>query len=137
MLTRVQPWLAVGAGGAVGAVSRWGLVSLTVSDWEALLIAVINVVGSLLLGGLIAVREQIPRLHYLALGPGFTGGFTTFAGFAVDVATRLDQGTLLTATANGLGTPLAAVLAAGIGYRTVRVRAIGALARRRPDGRRR
>ena len=55
--------------------------------------------------------------QFLAMGAGFTGGFTTFSTFAVDVAEMLDGGRLGDAAVNGAGTALCALVAAGLGYR--------------------
>ena len=74
--------LAVVLGGAVGASARYG-VTVAVGDrsfpWAVL---GINVLGSFLLGVLLASRAS--DLTRVALGAGLLGGFTTFSTFSVD-----------------------------------------------------
>lgn len=70
----------VAAGGALGAVARYGLSTAFPGLWT---IAVINIAGSLLLGVLAALVGP-DRLLRLFLGVGVLGGFTTFSTFAVD-----------------------------------------------------
>lgn len=106
----------VAAGGAIGALTRWAVVSAQPQSREAATVLVINVTGSLLLGFLLGRRRTRQSTKDL-VGTGFAGGFTTFSTFAVDVARRLDSGDLAMAATNGLATPLLALLAAGIGYR--------------------
>ncbi len=118
---------AVFVGGAFGSLARWGILELATGGADPLpgetpagihlALLAINVSGSLLLGVLIAQHDLIKEKQFLALGAGFTGGLTTFDTFAVDVAQMLDNGRFLDATANGLGTALGVLLAAGIGYR--------------------
>jgi CrcB protein len=83
--------LLVAAGGAVGAVARYG-VSLAAArafgaafPWGTLLV---NVIGCLLMGLLIAkAGENDTRL---LLGVGVLGGFTTFSAFSLETV-RLMQ----------------------------------------------
>ncbi|MEL6984127.1 MAG: CrcB family protein [Actinomycetota bacterium] len=117
----LRPLAVVALGGAIGSVLRWALVALGPSDAGDGIVFGINVVGSLLLGALLGRRERLSDSWRLGLGTGFAGGLTTFSGYAVAVAERLDDGSLLAATANGLGTPVAALLAAGLGYRLSRL----------------
>ncbi len=130
--------VAVAAGGLVGSLLRWGLVE---SGWlgsAETATVVVNVVGSLLLGGLLGQRERLGPELRLGLGTGFAGGLTTFSSYAVAVAGHLDDGALGPAAANGLGTPVAALLAAGLGYRLSRIwgiRSAPSGARRGPGGR--
>lgn len=84
-------YLAVAAGGALGAVGRYVVISRT----GALLgtkfpfgTLVVNVVGSFLLG-LVVVAAAAPGTAegmFAFLGVGVLGGFTTFSTFALDVA---------------------------------------------------
>lgn len=79
----------VGAGGAVGAAVRWGVVTLAADDgrfpWWTLLV---NVVGCLALGALVRSGPGTRS----AVGVGFCGGLTTFSTFSLEVATLLDAG---------------------------------------------
>ncbi|OZM84033.1 camphor resistance protein CrcB [Pseudonocardia sp. MH-G8] len=79
---------AVAAGGALGALARWG-VGLALPTppgappWPTL---GINVAGCLLMGlllGVLSRRRTHPLLRPFA-GTGVLGGFTTFSGYAVD-----------------------------------------------------
>jgi len=80
-------YLAVAAGGALGAVGRYIVISRT----GALLgtefpfgTLVVNIVGSFLLGVVVVVAATGSTLAFL--GVGILGGFTTFSTFALDVA---------------------------------------------------
>jgi CrcB protein len=121
----------VAIGGTVGSLVRWGLVGLVPPERAGLTTFGINVAGSLFLGALIGRRERMDAERLLALGTGFAGGLTTFSSYAVAVATDLEDGALADAAANGLGTPVAALLAAGIGYRAMRMAVTARSARRR------
>jgi CrcB protein len=69
-------------GGGLGATLRWA-VGLAVPGWWGVLVA--NVVGSLLLGLLVAspLRSHAPWMAFL--GTGLLGGFTTYSTFNVNV----------------------------------------------------
>ena len=128
MARPLRPLVAVALGGAVGSLARWALVGLSPSAADDATVAGINVAGSFLLGWLLGRRERMDPDRLLAIGTGFAGGLTTFSSYAVTVATDLDQGALLAAAGNGLGTPVAALLAAGLGFRSSRL--LGARRRR-------
>ena len=82
-------WLAMLAGGAVGAPSRYlldGYVqSKTESEfpWGTL---TINAIGSLLLGLLtgLALEHGLSETTKVVLGTGFCGAFTTFSTFSFE-----------------------------------------------------
>lgn len=126
--------LAVALGGAVGSVARWAAVT-SVDDQRSMVIFGLNVAGSLLLGALVGQQEALGDQRMALLGTGFAGGLTTFSTFAVSVAQGLEDGRLLDAAANGFGTPVTAVVAAGIGYRFSRIG--GAMVMARSAARRR
>lgn len=128
-MTGIRPLLAVALGGATGSLARWALVALGPDSRTTLIIFGANVAGSLLLGALIGRRERTDPDTFAALGAGFCGGLTTFSNYAVTVAAGLEDGRLLDALGNGLGTPLVALLAAGLGFRVARLTAV------RPRGR--
>jgi CrcB protein len=94
--------LAVAVGGAAGGPARAGL-SLAIPThagqfpWAILLI---NVLGALLIGTLLAVVPLIPRggSRFRALTvTGFCGGFTTWSTFMVGTDQLIARGHLLTA----------------------------------------
>ncbi len=126
------PWtwdraLAIALGGALGAGVRWLTIDLAGAGhrfpWPVLLV---NVVGSFLLGVLLAEEPGHPRrrraLHDLG-AIGFCGGLTTFSTFAVEVADLLDAGDTTIAAAYGLASiagSVAAVVAGAALLRSVR-----------------
>jgi len=71
--------LVVAVGGMLGSVARYGLVA---AFPDLLTTLIINVVGSFLLGVLVARRPDGGWARPF-LGTGVLGGFTTFSAFAV------------------------------------------------------
>ena len=100
--------LAIGVGGAVGAVSRYA-VGLAI-ERRALDTAVVNVAGSFLLGALVGF--DLPGRAALALGVGFCGAFTTFSSFAVETVRLAEDEGVGPAAANAAGTLVVALAAA-------------------------
>jgi len=86
--------LLVALGGAVGAVARYG-VGLGAARWlnagYPWGTLVVNVVGGLAMGVLIArVGPEQENLR-LALGVGFLGGFTTFSAFSLETVRLMEH----------------------------------------------
>lgn len=114
------PWdrhraLAVAVGGIAGAATRWAvLVTFTPPagqlPWPVL---TINVVGSILLGVLLAEEWTHPAAR-LALHDGgaigFCGGLTTFSTFALEIVNLTREGHLAAAFAYAV---LSVVLSVG------------------------
>lgn len=105
--------LAIGAGGAVGAVARFA-VGETI-EGRALDTLVVNVAGSFLLG--VVVGGGIEGSFGLAVAVGFCGAFTTFSSFAVETVRLATDGRGVAAVAVAAGTLAFALVAvaAGIG----------------------
>ena len=108
--------LVVSAGGAVGALLRFGIdtaAPASVFPWPTLLI---NVVGAFVLGVLpvLAVVRRSPTVA-LALGPGLLGGFTTVSAWAGQVRGLADDGHVVLAGACLVATLAAGLLAAALG----------------------
>jgi fluoride exporter len=86
---------AVAAGGALGSAGRWAVVQVTGAGRFPWSVLALNVVGSLLLGVLLAEQSRRPG-HHVALQDlgaiGFCGGLTTFSTFAVEVVDMVDRG---------------------------------------------
>ncbi len=121
--------VAIAAGGAVGASCRWFVVEASGSHrfpWPVLLV---NVVGSLVLGVLLAEEPEHPWAH-VALHDfgaiGFCGGLTTFSTFAVEIVELIDRGDGAYAALYGIAS-VAGVVVAVLGGAALlrRVRAIG------------
>jgi CrcB protein len=121
-VTPRPPWgtlAAVSAGGALGALARFGLTAAWPAPPGRLPWATfaVNVSGCLLIGvllGLLAgARSEHPLLRpFLAVG--VLGGYTTFAGYAVDgqrLLTAAAAGTAALYLAGTLAAALAAVAA--------------------------
>ncbi len=98
---------AVAVGGALGALTRYGLGVWFPHIWTTL---VINISGSLVLGLLAALLVH-DKVWYIFLGTGFCGGFTTFSSFAVEAVTESPMRSILYV----LGTLIPAILAAAWG----------------------
>ncbi|GAA2080215.1 fluoride efflux transporter FluC [Aeromicrobium tamlense] len=108
-------------GGAIGTAVRASLAEAlppAAGDWPWATFAV-NVVGSFLLGALVAVvsGREVGRLRYVrpALGAGVLGGFTTYSTFAVEVERLLTGGAVGLGLAYGVLSVLLGVLAAAAG----------------------
>lgn len=92
--------LAVGLGGALGAMLRYGVGTwLPRTDPTAWPLATlgVNVAGSALLGFLVGHAEQgwtLPESARLLLTVGLCGGFTTFSSFAYETTELATRGQL-------------------------------------------
>ena len=98
-------WLLVCVGGPIGAVARWVLDGAVQRRWPVgfpIGILAINVLGSFLLGALLAgTRSSGLHDEWVALaGTGFCGGFTTFSTFAFETSQLMHRHELLAAGAN-------------------------------------
>jgi CrcB protein len=116
-MARFQPLIAAAVGGALGSLLRWAAVASVADGLADLTVLGLNIVGSLLLGLLVGSGDRLSENLFVLLGTGLAGGLTTFSTFAVAVAARLEDGRLLSASGFGLGTLLATLVAAGVGYR--------------------
>jgi len=106
--------LAVGGGGAVGAVCRHA-VGLWLTGRRSLV--AVDVVGSVALGAVLAA--PVGHTFVLVAGVGFCGAFTTFSSLAVEAVRTAADGEVGTATRFAVGTVLLAVAGAVGGSRLV------------------
>lgn len=89
--------LAVGLGGAVGAISRYllGLLVPKLDNGFPLATFAVNLVGCILIGLIVGIIGKYgnlePRL-VLFLQTGICGGFTTFSTFSLETLTLLEEG---------------------------------------------
>jgi CrcB protein len=88
----------------------------SVFPWSTL---AINVAGSALLGFLLGAQHHLglPDSVVLLLGTGFSGGLTTFSTFGYETIRLLEDGAIAEAGLNVLGSLVAAVAAAWLGFR--------------------
>ena len=116
-------FLLVGAGGFIGAASRYGvmlgvarLLGQTAFPWGVL---AANVLGSLLIGalaGLAETRQIFGAGARLFLFVGVLGGFTTFSAITNDTLTLLRGGAYLAAAGNVLLSVALGLGAVALGY---------------------
>jgi CrcB protein len=117
----MMQWLAIAAGGGLGALLRYW----TSSGVHALLgrgfpygTLTVNVLGSLLMGFL-----YVWLLDRVVTGPlvraflliGLLGGFTTFSTFSIESLNLIEAGQLLKAFANVMLSVTVCITAAGLG----------------------
>ena len=113
--------LAVGVGGAAGALARYGLARLI----EHHLVTVfplstftINVTGCFLAGLAVAVlvdRHDLPAWIRTGVVVGFLGAYTTFSTFAQESRDLLAGGHLSLAAVNATASVVVGLLAVGAG----------------------
>lgn len=91
-------WLFIMLGGAIGALSRYGVAQL-LSGIRLLSMPVgtitVNLIGCFLLGfftGFGAAHTHIPRSLILMLTVGFCGAFTTFSTFSAESVNAIQAG---------------------------------------------
>ena len=118
---RVHAFAAVAAGGALGAMARWGVdVGFAELDLSfAYATVCVNVVGCLLMGLLVSYVLSHPARHGLwrpFLGVGVLGGFTTFSAFAVDTVLLVRDGSAAWAGAYLVASIAGSLLAVWAGF---------------------
>lgn len=88
----LKNFLAVGAGGAIGAMLRYGMTVL--GAWLHLSSNIstflVNVIGSFVMGMLVSCCEQGTWL--LLATVGLCGGFTTFSTFSMQSVSLIGEG---------------------------------------------
>ena len=107
--------LLVGAGGALGAMGRYGLSLLPWRGDFPLLTLCTNLLGAVLIGFIVGLADQgqLSPGGTLFWKTGVCGGFTTFSAFSLESLTLLQKGKWLLGgsyMALSLGLCLAGVL---------------------------
>lgn len=90
VMDRLKSFIAVGFGGAAGALLRYCVILTTAHSFFPFGTLLINIVGSFLLGmisGYFASKKK--SYVFLALGSGFCGGFTTMSTFSQEMVNLL------------------------------------------------
>ena len=119
--------LLVGAGGFIGAVSRYGvlvgisrLLGQPAFPWGVL---TVNVTGSLLIGvlaGLAETRQFLGAEARLFLFIGVLGGFTTFSSISNDTLVLLRDAQYASAAGNVALSVALGLVAVAVGYAAAR-----------------
>ena len=97
----MQAVLLVGAGGAIGAMARYGMSVLIGRFWPMsfpLATLLVNIIGSTCMGLLIGLLVRTlptagPEIR-LFVAVGVLGGFTTFSSFSLDTISLIERGEL-------------------------------------------
>ena len=109
-------------GGAVGSGARW-LVAVAAerlvgtAQWGTLLV---NLLGSALLGAILASDPRLSAEARLLLGTGVMGGFTTYSTFNAEVLKALQDGALAKAALYFAATAGLCLAGAALGWSLTR-----------------
>ena len=108
--------LCVGAGGALGAVGRYGLGLIPLGTEWPLMTLLINFVGSVAIGAIAEAASlaptALPREAVLFLKVGLCGGFTTFSTFSLETLELMESGQWI--AAGGYALASVALCVAGV-----------------------
>ena len=113
--------IAIAFGGAIGALSRFGLQQWLAPMYSGrfpLAIFIANSIGSLCIGliyVLIVERGMLPEVWRAFLMVGLLGAFTTFSAFSLDSLRLIEQGEGLIALSNIFANVVVGLISAFIG----------------------
>ena len=113
--------IAIACGGAIGALSRFGLQQWLAPIYSGrfpLAIFIANSIGSLCIGliyVLIVEKGILPEVWRAFLMVGLLGAFTTFSAFSLDSLRLIEQGEGLIALSNIFANVVVGLISAFIG----------------------
>lgn len=113
-------WVMIALGGGLGSMARYGL-SVAINDRygpSPFGIFVVNITGAFLIGllaGLAHDRIDLSPDARRFLTVGFLGGYTTFSTLMYDTVYLLENGEVVRAIANSLGSLVAGIAAVAVG----------------------
>ena len=115
--------LLIGAGGAVGAISRFGIFMMTKNLFKhgvPVGAMTVNIIGSLVVGFLafLVMHKDFAGHKFFEtfLITGFLGGFTTFSAFSMDFLKFVKFGDYQIAMIVLLGNVLFSIIAVFLGF---------------------
>ena len=113
-------YLAVAIGGALGALSRFGMGQWLADSGYAHLhpaTFLVNVIGALLIGILFvgAERFTLSEPARLGMSVGFLGAFTTFSAFSFQLLTDIQEGEVLRAVSYAAATVFLCLISCLVG----------------------
>lgn len=117
-------FIHVAVGGALGAMSRYGvglIASRIVTSTIPVGVITVNLIGSFLMGffAIYAIKKGLSPLSPLVM-TGFLGGFTTFSAFSLETVTLYEQGHIAAALAYIFISVIGALLALTLGIALAR-----------------
>ncbi|MFM7156951.1 MAG: fluoride efflux transporter CrcB [Bacteroidota bacterium] len=114
--------LLIGLGGAIGSILRY-LMSIVLQGSAGLFpigTMTVNIIGSIILGGLFAVQEgggkSLNEGMWFFLSIGLCGGFTTFSTFGLETYLLWKEKHVVEAALYMMSSMIAAPAAIAIGY---------------------
>ena len=118
-------YLAVAMGGALGALSRFGIGQWLADSGYAHLhpaTFLVNVIGALLTGILFvgAERYTLSEPARLGMSVGFLGAFTTFSAFSLQLLTDIQEGQVLRAMSYAAATVFLCLISCLVGMELAR-----------------
>ncbi len=116
----IQQALMVGAGGALGAVTRFAFYKISPGNHEFLSTLFINITGSFIMGlvlGFTAQNSEAKPALKLFLATGFCGGFTTFSAFSAENVALIENGKFVIAMLYILASVIGGLIAFVFGYK--------------------
>ena len=118
-------YLAVAVGGALGALSRFGIGQWLADSGYAHLhpaTFLVNVIGALLIGILFigAERFTLSEPARLGISVGFLGAFTTFSAFSLQLLTDIQEGQVLRAVSYATATVFLCLISCLVGMEMAR-----------------
>ena len=113
-------YLAVAMGGALDALSRFGIGQWLADSGYAHLhpaTFLVNVIGALLIGILFvgAERFTLSEPARLGMSVGFLGAFTTFSAFSLQLLTDMQEGEVLRAASYAAATVFLCLISCLVG----------------------
>jgi CrcB protein len=113
--------LAVAMGAVLGAWGRWGLGLALNAVWPQMALGTLlaNWLGSLVMGGLLALIQtmpDLPQVYRLFLVTGLLGSLTTFSALTGEVLEMLQAGRLASAALAALTHLVGGLVLAGVGF---------------------
>lgn len=112
--------LLAGIGGAIGSILRYLFSQMIKSISFPLATFTVNILGSFLIGIIIALSIRYSAFNSqwkIFLATGICGGFTTFSSFSMENLHLLQEGKWLTSLTYTVGSILIGIIATGIGYK--------------------
>jgi CrcB protein len=113
--------LAVALGAILGAWGRWGLGLALNAVWPQMALGtlVANWLGSLVMGGLLALIQtmpELPQVYRLFLVTGLLGSLTTFSALTGEVLEMLQAGRLASGAIAAFTHLVGGLVLAGVGF---------------------